>query len=384
MKHCYLLLTALMVALIPTAGAVEVTLLAHNSFLVNEQVIFDFENETGIDVKVVISGDSGATVNQAIRDVGNPTADVIYTVDNVFLSRALGGGIVEAYESSSLADVPTDLQFDSSKSVMPIDFGYICINYDKAYMSTHNMTPPTSFENLTEEQWKGKLVVENPATSSTGLGFLLATIDYFGEDGYLEFWAELVDNDLKVTDGWTEAYYTDFTPYGGDRPLVLSYATSPAAEVFFADTSGDPANSTSPAPTGNVLGEKMAFRLIEGVALLKGAAQPAEAKMLIDFMMSARFQENFTTTMWVYPANSNAQLPPVFSTADIPTSAQIASVAPSLINDNLDAWLLAWQEVVIEGDAHDEGGFLPGFSLLTSLFALLMVMVVVARYPRRD
>ena len=256
---------------IPPDANNELVIMSHDSFNIGEDVIAAFEAANDATVVLLPAGDTGLALNRAILEKGNPSADLFYGVDNTYLGRALAEGIFVPYESPGLANVPEQFIMDPSFRVTPIDYGYVNLNYDKAYLEENGLQPPTSLEELTESQWKDSLVVENPATSSPGLAFLIATVSYFGEDDdydYLDYWADLRANDVAITDGWSDAYYTNFTKYGGDQPLVVSYATSPAAEFFFSETPLDD------APTGNILLDRSVFLQIEGMGVLLGRRQP--------------------------------------------------------------------------------------------------------------
>ncbi len=257
------------VAPAPATGR-TVTVMTHDSFSVSEGVVAAFQAQCGCTVQFLKSGDAGLALNKAILSKGNPLADVFFGVDNSFLSRALAGDIFEAYASPMLAGIADDLELDPSNRLLPADFGYVTINYDKAYFADNQIPLPTSLRDLTDPAFNGLLVVENPATSSPGLAFLLTTIAAFGETGsytYLDFWRDLRANDVFVTDGWQDAYYGQFSGSSGegDRPLVVSYATSPAAEVFFADP------QPTESPTGNLLLPSGSFRQVEFVGVLKDA-----------------------------------------------------------------------------------------------------------------
>jgi len=225
---------------------VELTVMTHDSFNVSEEVLAGFEEESGIRVRILRAGDTGTMINQAILSRRNPLGDVLYGIDNTFLTRALDADLFIPYESPLLEDVPAEFILDAQHRVTPIDYGDVCLNYDKAYFAEQELPLPTSFEDLLKPEYRGLLIVENPATSSPGLAFLLATIERFGsgaedetegEDAYtyLDFWADLVANDVLVVDSWSDAYYGEFSATGqGARPLVVSYASSPPAEVYFA------------------------------------------------------------------------------------------------------------------------------------------------------
>jgi thiamine transport system substrate-binding protein len=330
----------------PTAtGGRALTVMTHDSFSVSEAVVAEFQKLCGCQVKFLKSGDAGLALNKAILSKNNPLADVFYGVDNTFLSRGLAGDIFEAYASPGLAQMPEDLKLDPGNRLLPVDFGYVTINYDRAYFSENNIPLPATLRDLADPAYKSLLVVENPATSSPGLAFLLATIATFGETGqytYLDFWHDLRENDVLVTDGWEDAYYGQFSGGSGegDRPLVVSYATSPAAEVFFADP--QPPES----PTANLLAPGGSFKQIEFVGLLKGAKEPALARQWVDFMLGAAFQADIPLQMWVYPGLPGAELPEVFTKhAQVPADA--VTVSPDQIEAGREKWIQAWTDVVL-------------------------------------
>lgn len=316
--------------------------MTHDSFTASEEVIRKFEQEYHIKLNFIKSGDTGAALNRAILSKGAPLADVFYGVDNTFLSRALEEDIYEPYASPLLGDVPDAFKLDASNRALPVDYGDVCLNYDKAYFAGKKLALPQSLEDLTKPEYKGLLVVENPATSSPGLTFLLATIAHFGEDGYLQYWQELRANDVVVVDGWETAYYTNFSGSSGKglQPLVVSYNTSPVAEVVFAQT--PPAE----APTGSIIAADTCFRQVEFVGILKGTKQRAAAEKFIDFMLSEPFQEDMPLQMFVYPVNQKAELPEPFQKfASIPQKP--AALDPALIAKNRQTWVQAWTEAVL-------------------------------------
>jgi thiamine transport system substrate-binding protein len=320
------------------------TVMTHDSFDVSEEVVQAFQEACSCQVKFLRSGDAGLMLNQALLSKDSPLADVIFGVDNTFLSRALGGDILEAYESPQLAQVPDGLELDPTHHLLPIDYGDVCLNYDKVWFAENDLAPPADLTDLTEPPYKGLTVVENAATSSPGLAFLLATIGRFGETGeysYLDYWTDLRANDVLVVGGWEEAYWGHFTYASeGDRPIVVSYASSPPVEVLFAETSFDD------TPTGVVVADGSCFRQIEFAGILKGTDERDLAEQWIDFMLSPAFQEDIPLKMFVFPANEDAELPEVFRQfAEIPRRP--AAVAPSVIETNREVWIAAWTRIVL-------------------------------------
>lgn len=327
-----------------TQAALEpavITLMSHDSFNISEEVIAEFEAANNAKVEYLPSGDAGSALNQAVLSKNNPLADVFFGVDNTFMSRALEAEIFEAYASLLLAEVPDDLELDPQHRLLPVDYGDVCLNYDKAWFAEQGIDPPADLRALTDPAYKGLTVVQNPATSSPGLAFLLATIGHFGEEYYLDYWQALQDNDVLVVDGWEEAYWGQFSAASdGNRPIVVSYASSPPAEVFFAEEPLDE------APTGVVIADGACFRQIEFMGILKGTQQRALAEKLIDFMLSKRFQEDIPLQMFVFPANQTATLPDVFSQyAEIPENP--AYVSPEAIESKREVWIEAWTETVL-------------------------------------
>ena len=331
----------------PTAtpsGPQTLTVMTHDSFAASEGVIAAFEKANNAKITFLKSGDTGTALNKAILSQDAPLADVFYGVDNTFLSRALDAGIYEPYASPALAAIPAEFKLDPQNGALPVDYGDVCLNYDKAYFKAKNLAPPQTLEDLAKPEYKSLVVVENPATSSTGLAFLLATVGHFGADKFAGYWKQLAANDVKVVDGWETAYYTDFSGSSGrgPRPLVVSYASSPPAEVIFAS---DP--KPSEAPTASVVGPGACFRQIEFVGILKGTPNRALAEKWMDFMLSEQFQADMPAQMFVFPVVPGVTLPDEFvKWAQI--SEQPATVSPADIAAHRDEWISAWTETVLK------------------------------------
>lgn len=323
-------------------GPVELNVMTHDSFAISEAVIRQFEEANNIKVNFVQSGDTGAALNRAILTKDAPQADVFYGVDNTFLSRALEEDIFTAYASPLLAEIPDDFKLDPENRALPVDYGDVCINYDKAYFADNDLALPTSLSDLLNAEYNGLLAVENPATSSPGMAFLMATIAEFGPDGYLTFWKGLTDNGVVVVNDWETAYYSNFSGSSGqgEQPMVVSYGSSPPAEVIFAETELDD------APTASLVGENMCFRQVEFVGILAGTEKQAAAEKFVDFMLGKTFQEDLPMQMFVFPVNENAVLPDAFAAyAQIPE--QPAALDSALIAAERENWVEAWTETVL-------------------------------------
>ncbi|WP_406092008.1 thiamine ABC transporter substrate binding subunit [Streptomyces sp. NBC_01013] len=326
-------------------GSKTVTLVSHDSFNASKGVLKEFTRQTGYTVKVLKSGDAGAALNQEILTKGSPRGDVFFGVDNTLLSRALDNGLFTPYEAKGLDRVAADVQLDDKHRVTPVDTGDICVNYDKKYFADKKLAPPQSFEDLAKPAYKNLLVTENAATSSPGLGFLLGSVATYGADGYQDYWKKLKNNGVKVVDGWEQAYNEEFSGSAGgkkakaDRPLVVSYASSPPVEVLYAD----PQPKT--APTGVATGT--CFRQIEFAGLLDGAKNAAGGKALLDFLIGKQFQEDMPLNMFVSPVTKGAKVPDLFTkfgaTVDKPTT-----VAPDEIAKNREQWVQSWSSLVVK------------------------------------
>lgn len=326
-------------------GSRTLTVMTHDSFSVSDGVVAAFQQQCACQVRFLKSGDAGLALNKAILSKGNPLADLFYGVDNSFLSRALAADIFEAYASPALAGIPAELKLDAGNRLLPVDYGYVVLNYDKRYFADNGIAVPQTLRDLTKSPYSGLVVVENPATSSPGMAFLLTTVAVFGESGnytYLDFWRELRKNQVVVAEGWEDAYYNQFSGGSGkgDHPLVVSYATSPAAEVEFADP------KPSEAPTGNILPPGQTLRQIEFVGILKGTPNLDLAQKWVDFMLGEKFQPDIPLQMWVYPARSGTPLPDVFTKfAQAPT--ELATITAAQIEAGREKWLKAWTDTVL-------------------------------------
>lgn len=345
MRQAILIVISLALSL-AAAQKDPVRVLTHMSFDLPEGVLERFTEETGFPVELLPAGDAGEVVNRAVLTAGRPLGDVLFGVDGSLLARAAGAGVFEPWEAPRLSGVPAEFHLSDDHLVTPVDVGYVAFNLDPGWFLKEERPLPESLDDLVRPDWKDLTVVQDPASSSTGLAFLLATVSHFGEGGdygWLDWWADLRDNGLYVTSGWTDAYYTAFTRYGGDRPIVLSYASSPAAEVMFAE------EEVTSAPTVNLLCDGCVWRQVEGAGLLAGAANPEGGRAFIDFLLSPAVQEAIPVTMSVYPVVADTTLPPEFSEyAEVPVELS-GQLDPELILEKQQDWLDAWTRVVRRG-----------------------------------
>jgi thiamine transport system substrate-binding protein len=323
-----------------------VTLVSHDSWAASKDVIAAFEKQSGYKVRVLKDGDAGQAVNKAILTKDNPQGDVFFGVDNTLLSRALDNGLFQSYEAKGSDRIEAEYRVDQDKHrVTPVDTGDICVNYDKKYFADRKLEPPRGFDDLVKPQYKNLLVTENASASSPGLGFLLGTAAKYGDSGWEGYWKKLKANGVKVVDGWEQAYNEEFSGSAGgkkakgDRPLVVSYASSPPAEVVFAD----PRPGT--APTG--VAEGTCFRQVEYAGLLSNAKNTKGGKAFLDFLISKRFQEDMPLNMFVHPVREGAQVPPEFVKYG-PQAKDPETMDPAKIADHRDQWVKSWTSLVLK------------------------------------
>ncbi len=358
LRSIFGLLLAALLALGSTALAQRITVLTHSSFSLPQALVDDFTERTGIEVVFLPAGDAGEAVNRAILTKARPIGDLLFGVDDSLLARAQAEEIFEVYESPALASVPEELRFGDGL-VTPVDVGWVIPNVDVAWFEERALALPQALEDLADPAYEGLLVVQNPGTSSPGLAFVLATVARFGDPAagveaavesefadWLDYWAALGANDVQVSDGWTDAYYTLFSHYGGDRPVVVSYLTSPAAEVIFAEEALDA------PPTANLACAGCAYRQIEAIGILAGTAQREAAEAFVDFMLSESVQAAIPLEMFVHPVLEDAPLPPEFERfADLEEGVAAPTLPSHVVEENQRRWLSQWTAVVLQGQS---------------------------------
>lgn len=319
------------------SGSKTVVVATHDSWAMSKKVLQEFTDQTGYKVRIEPNGDAGQLTNKLVLTKGSPIADMTYGIDNTFASRAVDEGVLTDYtpkdlpasaSSYALTD-PTD-----AKQLTPVDYGDVCVNIDDTWFKQHEVTPPRTLDDLTDPDYKSLFVTPGASSSSPGLAFLLTTIAKYG-DGWQGYWSKLMANGAKVTSGWSDAYEVDFTAGGGhgDRPIVLSYSSSPPFTIPKGETK----------PTTSALLDTC-FRQVEYAGVLKGAKNPEGAKAFIDFMTQKSFQQALPDNMYVYPVDRDVALP-----ADWAKYAKTASkpftVPPAEVAKNRSTWLSQWSDV---------------------------------------
>ena len=315
------------------AAQTEVRLAVHKSFSLPKEVLAEFERANDAKVSVIEAGSANEMLNKLILSRAKPIADAVYGLDNANIGRASQSGILAARQPRS---VPTVAGLPGT---LAVDYAYVALNYDKKWFARKGLPLPKTLEDLAKPAYKDLLVVPNPATSSPGLGFLMANIGGMGEAQAFRWWAQMRQNGVKVAKSWSDAYYTDFSQNGGARPLVVGYATSPAAEVFFSK------GKYAEPPTGNLFLKGGVFRQVEGAAVLQGAKAPELAMKLVAYLQSAQVQKALPGEMWVYPAVRNTPLPSVFKFAEAPK--QHFSPGSSQITLKQRQWVSRWTRTVL-------------------------------------
>lgn len=325
---------------LPFAGQ-TLKVMTHDSFAASDRVLDAFQRETGAKLQILESGDAGALVNKAILAKDAPLADVLYGVDNSFLSRALDEGIFEPYQPAALAELPADVQLDPTHAALPVDYADVCLNYDRRWFEGRDLAPPSSLADLTRPAYKDLLVLPSPTTSSPGLAFLLTTVADRGEDGYLAYWQALAANGARVVNDWETAYNVEFSggPGQGERPIVLSYSSSPAFEVLYGENVSEPGSAA-------VVADGSCFRQVEFVGILKGTAQRALAERWVDFMLSPEFQADMPAQMFVFPVLPGVPLAEVF-TKFLAIPNRTADISPAAIAAGREKWLTEWNAAAL-------------------------------------
>lgn len=317
----------------------SVTLVVHDSFP-EEEFSAAATEATGYDVEVVSAGDGGELTNQLVLTKGAPIADAFFGVDNIFASRVLENDVADSV-SVALPERAVDYALtasgepaestDAEIALAPIDLGATCINIDTEWFASQDIPEPRTYEDLVDPTYAGLSVILDPTASSTAASFLVGTVAHFGDDGYADYWEDLLANDARLEQGWTDAYNGQFTQGGGDGtfPIVLSYSSSPAFTV-----TEDGAATTTAALLDTCSSQ------VEYAGVLAGAQNPEGAKAVLDFMLSRTFQDTIAESMYMYPVDAEATVPAAWQEfAPMPTAEQVNDLDPSTIEAERENWL---------------------------------------------
>lgn len=295
-------------------AATKVTLVAHDSFAISDESIAEFQEASGFELEIIRAGDAGSLTNRLVLTKDSPIADVVFGIDNTFRGIADENGIIEG-------------------ELVAVDYADVCFNYDRLWFEERNVTPPASWRDLTKPAYNSLTVVTNPLSSSPGLAFLATTVAAFGEPAFEQYWKELRDNGVMVASGWEEAYFTYFSGSSGngDYPIVLSYSSSPAAEI----------REDGKSQTAALLDE--CFRQTEFVGMLSGSSNPEGAKALVEFLLSESFQNTMPGLMYVYPENEKALIPAEWSEFGPAANSTIGE--DMSISTHREKWQAKWSAI---------------------------------------
>ncbi|MDQ4053081.1 MAG: thiamine ABC transporter substrate-binding protein [Actinomycetota bacterium] len=314
-------------------GSAEVVLVTHESFQLPKKLIGLFEKESGYQLEIRGTGDAGELTNKLVLTKDNPTGDVAFGVDNTFATRALDEGVFEASDVEWPAGVGQyALAGDDDHALTPVDNGNVCVNIDDTWFEREEIAPPETLEDLTEPAYRGLFVTPAATTSSPGMAFLLTTIAEYGDE-WPDYWERLMTNDTQITSGWTDAYTVDFTQGGGngDRPIVLSYDSSPAFTVANGESTTSALLDTC-------------FLQVEYAGVLAGADNPEGAQAVVEWLVSPEVQAALPENMYVFPVADGIELPTEWAQhAQRPTDPH--TVDPADVDANRDEWLREWGEI---------------------------------------
>ncbi|MFT3661549.1 MAG: thiamine ABC transporter substrate-binding protein [Gordonia sp. (in: high G+C Gram-positive bacteria)] len=312
-----------------TSPEKTVTVLTHDSFTLPQNLIDDFRAETGITVSFVKSGDAGQLSSVVSLSAGKPKGDAVFGIDNTFAARPIEAGALEPYLSPLAAEGAARFAVPESKNELTaVDRGDVCINVDGAWYDRENIPEPTGLDDLRDPRYRNQAVLLDPATSSPGMSFLLATIGTY-KDKAPDYWRALIDNGAQVVSGWEVGYNQLFSAGEGhgSKPIVVSYASSPAA---------------TPGTSALLSG---CFAQIEYIGILRGASNTAGAKKVIDWMLGPAVQRALPTSMFVYPVQEGTPLPQDWKRR-APAPEYRVTMSPKYINENREAWLKEWRDTV--------------------------------------
>ncbi|MFA5698901.1 MAG: thiamine ABC transporter substrate binding subunit [Sphaerochaeta sp.] len=337
-KHRFVLSVCIMLTIvfpIYAMGATKerpLTVYAYDSFSGDwgpgSEIVAAFEAKYSIPVEVISAGDGLEMLTRVIGEQAHPYADLVVGISDEMASRAYAADIFEPYHSSALGEIPSFLHFDDQERLLPFDYGNFAFIVDSEVIEESQW--PHSLEDLTNPQFRKKVILIDPRTSSVGLGLLLWTIGVYGEEGYLTWWEAMKDQTLTITDGWSSAYGL-FTE--GEAPLVLSYTTSPVYHYTYEDSTRFKA----------LIFEEGHQATIEGVGILRSSKRKEEARLFVDFLLTEA-QLPIAIANSMYPANMKTALTKAFDYAPKPDlSLRIES---EVIEQNLDRWLDEWTEVM--------------------------------------
>ncbi|WP_099867366.1 thiamine ABC transporter substrate binding subunit [Pararhizobium haloflavum] len=286
-----------------------------------------FESQCDCRLEWVAVADGVALLNRLLLEGDQAKAGVVLGLDTNLVVDAKQTGLFTPHEIDTTAvDVPGNWSDDT---FVPYDYGHFAVVYDTEAIEN----PPTSLKELVEGDPDEKIAIQDPRSSTPGLGLLLWMKSVYGEDA-VDAWADLKDRVLTVAPGWSEAYglFTD-----GEVPMVLSYTTSPAYHMIAEDTDRYQAAAF----------DEGHYLQIEVAGILKNAPDPELARDFLRFMITEDFQDAIPTSNWMMPAGPVSQaLPDAF--AGLVTPEETLLFTPEEVAQNRRAWVDEWLAVMSE------------------------------------
>ena len=260
-------------------------------------VIPAFEEATGIKVNLVASGAAVEVINKVRLEGKNTSCDVILGISDDIADKAYD--LLESYDSPYIKTIDERYLFDAQNRLIPYDYGAFAFVYD----TESKIEVPTCLADLTKEQYKDKVILIDPRTSSVGSGLMMWTYNALG-DQWLSWWKTMTENALTTASGWSSGYGL-FTE--GEAPIVISYTTSPVYHVMWEDTTRYQA----------LLFTDGHETTIEAAGIVKGTKHRDEAEAFIDFLLTSA-QVDLANANSMYPVNSTVELPAAYDYAPVP------------------------------------------------------------------
>ncbi|MBX3597894.1 MAG: thiamine ABC transporter substrate binding subunit [Rhizobiaceae bacterium] len=319
---------ALLVMVAPAGAADKLTVYTYESFNAEwgpgPQVEKAFEAECKCDLEFVSVADGVALLNRLKLEGKSTKADIVLGLDTNLIAEAKGSGLFTPHGTTGELTIPGGWNDDV---FVPYDYGYFSVVYNKDKLPN----PPKSLHELVNGNPNDKIVIQDPRTSTPGLGLVLWMRAVYGEDAG-EAWNKLKDRVLTVTPGWSEAYGL-FTK--GEAPMVLSYTTSPAYHLI---AEKDDTYKATAFQEGN-------YMQVEVAGITTTGANNPLAQKFISFMTSPAFQDIIPQTNWMYPAaKTSGPLDPAFDTLPEPVKPLLLS--PEVVQQNRKAWTDEWLSVM--------------------------------------
>ncbi|MFQ5985262.1 MAG: thiamine ABC transporter substrate binding subunit [Alphaproteobacteria bacterium] len=284
-----------------------------------------FEAECGCTLAYVSLGDAGELLTRLRLEGERTKADVVLGLDTNLMAEAQATGLL-APHGVDLSGLELPIAWEDDVFV-PFDYGYFAFVFDKTRLEN----PPETLDELVNGDPSDKIVIEDPRTSTPGLGLLLWMQKVYGDEAS-EAWAKLERRVLTVTKGWSEAYglFLD-----GEAPMVLSYTTSPAYHRIVED---DDRIAAAIFPEGHYL-------QVEVAARVAGSGEPELARQFLAFVVSPAFQKLIPTGNWMYPVVTPEEgLPPAFVALPRPETSLLYT--PEEVAANRKGWIDAWLEAM--------------------------------------